>query len=146
MYYWVVAHPPKKIMKLIALKPSKTDTKSTVQSGQWKYQYFLDLMTHHETNSQIFSVLKVLPSTKTIFLSHGPFHVQHMLPTSLPLENTVLFRKQNGRRIYQLPKMLYILYIPLQSSPELRHSRSKHETLSWNNLEVSFVLTPTFHR
>lgn len=68
----MAAHPPTKIMKLIALKPSKTDTKSTVQSRQWKPPYFLNLMTHHETNSQVSLVLQVLPS----HFSHGPCSCQ----------------------------------------------------------------------
>lgn len=76
----MVAHPPKEIMKLIALKPSKKDTKSTVQSRQGKYKPFLNLMTHHETNLQVPSVFKVLSSTKTI--------LQPLFTWSMPMSNT----------------------------------------------------------
>jgi len=69
-------------MNLIVLKPSKMDTKSTVQPRQWKYRYFLNLTVHHETNSQVSLALQVLPST---YLQKNTLQPQS--PWSMPMSN-----------------------------------------------------------
>lgn len=58
------------------------DTKSTVQSRQWKYRYFLNLTTHYETNSQVSLVLQLLPST---YLQKTALQPQS--PRSMPMSD-----------------------------------------------------------